>query len=216
MLVRNVRIRGKHKLADKWESIVHVVVSQKDNLPVYTVKPEHHNGPTRTLHRHLLLPCGFLPTVPENPPTVQEKPRRPSTRQHPITDLDEPELEYNSEEEDNYPLYYPPSPPREISRSFEEYEVVLPPKTHSNPAFEQPKSDNAQVSEHVTVPDNAPEGMNIIEMANSLETENVPEPAKEGEPKTQLNEMDNAPDSNKTNNEETSQTQIEQGPTCEQ
>ena len=48
-----------------------------------------------------------------------------------------------------------------------------------------------------------------MEMVNSPETENVPEPAKEGEPKTQLNEMDNAPDSNQTNNEETSQPQIE-------
>lgn len=144
VLVRNVRIRGKHKLAHKWESIVHVVVGQKDNLPVYTVKPERQHGSTRTLHRNLLLPCGFLPTVPENPPAVQEKPRRPSTRQHPITDPDEPEFEYNSEEEDNYPLYYLPSPPRGILRSLETYEVVLPPKSRSNPAVEQPKSDNAQ------------------------------------------------------------------------
>lgn len=29
--------------------------------PVYTVKPETRAGPTRTLHRDLLLPCGFLP-----------------------------------------------------------------------------------------------------------------------------------------------------------
>lgn len=241
VLVRNIRIRGKHKLADKWESIVYVVVSQKDNLPVYTVKPEHQNGPTRTLHRDLLLPCGFLPTVPENPPATQEKPRRPSTRRHPIPDPDGPEFEYNSEEEDNYPLYYPPSPPREISRFFETHKVVLPPKTHSNPAVEQPKSDNPQapglsgapgetglegyaahigapgrdrgpgsVEDHcepgdATLPDNAPDGMNVMETANSLETENVHETVKEGQPTTQLDEMDNAPDSN----EETSQPHIE-------
>lgn len=147
VLVRNVRIRGKHKLADKWESTVHVVVSKKDNLPVYTVKPEHHNGPTRTLHRDLLLPCGFLPTLPETSPAVQEKPRRPRTRQHPITDTDESECEHDSEEEDTYPLYYPPSSSREISRSFEEFEVVLPRQTHSSPVVEQTKLDNVQVSE---------------------------------------------------------------------
>lgn len=231
VLVRNVRIRGKNKLADKWESVVHVVVSQKDNLPVYTVKPEHHQGSTRTLHRDLLLPCGFLPTAPENPPAVQVKPHRPRTRQHPTTDPDEPELEYHSEE-DNYPLYYPPLPPKEISRSIEEYEVVFPPKAKSNHANEQPKSDNSQVSEDVTVPDiaqehmdmtetvnlpdcgnlpdmeNLPENDKIPEMEKPPEMENLPEPAKEGAQITPPNEKDNASDSTKTNDEEATQTHV--------
>lgn len=69
VLVRNVRLRGKHKLADKWESIVHVV-NRKGDLPVYTVKPEDKDGPLRTLHRDLLLPCGFLPVCEEEPPAV--------------------------------------------------------------------------------------------------------------------------------------------------
>lgn len=40
VLVKIVRIRGKHKLADNWESTVHVVVKRASDLPVYTVKPE--------------------------------------------------------------------------------------------------------------------------------------------------------------------------------
>lgn len=60
VLVQNVRIRGKHKLADKWESEVYVVVKRADKLPVYTVHPETRDGPLRTLHRDLLLPCGFF------------------------------------------------------------------------------------------------------------------------------------------------------------
>ncbi|KAK7877074.1 hypothetical protein WMY93_032212 [Mugilogobius chulae] len=60
VLVRNVRIRGKHKLSDKWEDTVYVVVKKAKELPVYTVTPEHQDGPLRTLHRDLLLPCGFL------------------------------------------------------------------------------------------------------------------------------------------------------------
>ncbi|KAF7642191.1 hypothetical protein LDENG_00262800 [Lucifuga dentata] len=64
VLVRNVRIRGKHKLADKWEPNIHVVIKRAGNLPVYVVQPEGKDGPLRTLHRDLLLPCGFLP-VPE-------------------------------------------------------------------------------------------------------------------------------------------------------
>lgn len=48
VLVRNVRLRGKHKLADKWEGTVHVVVNRKADLPVYTVRPENQDGPLRT------------------------------------------------------------------------------------------------------------------------------------------------------------------------
>nr|XP_055074659.1 uncharacterized protein LOC129454170 [Misgurnus anguillicaudatus] len=63
VLVKNVRLRGKHKLADKWETDIYVVLSKVRDIPVYTVCPEGKNGPVRTLHRDLLLPCGFLPRV---------------------------------------------------------------------------------------------------------------------------------------------------------
>ncbi|XP_073721028.1 uncharacterized protein [Misgurnus anguillicaudatus] len=60
VLVRNVRLRGKNKLADKWEEMVYVVIDQHGDLPVYKVCPEFQTGPIRTLHRDLLLPCGTL------------------------------------------------------------------------------------------------------------------------------------------------------------
>ncbi|KAK5859266.1 hypothetical protein PBY51_003347 [Eleginops maclovinus] len=66
VLVRNVSVRGKHKLADRWERLVHIVVKRIDGGPVYVVKPERGSGPHHTLHRDLLLPCGFLP-VEETP-----------------------------------------------------------------------------------------------------------------------------------------------------
>ncbi len=66
VLVRNLSVRGKHKLADRWEKMVHTVVKRSSNGPVYVVKLEKSNGPHRTLHRELLLPCGFLPASPEN------------------------------------------------------------------------------------------------------------------------------------------------------
>lgn len=71
VLVRNVRIRGKHKLADKWEPDVHLVVKRAGDLLVYTVKPEGKDGPLRTLHRDLLLLCGFLPVAESKPPPKQ-------------------------------------------------------------------------------------------------------------------------------------------------
>uniref|UniRef100_A0A3P9L3Q8 Gypsy retrotransposon integrase-like protein 1 n=1 Tax=Oryzias latipes TaxID=8090 RepID=A0A3P9L3Q8_ORYLA len=66
VLVRNVRLRGKHKIEDKWERDIYVVVNRAGDLPVYTVRPEaDSSGRTRTLHRDLLLPCGFLPESKE-------------------------------------------------------------------------------------------------------------------------------------------------------
>ncbi|XP_027861115.1 uncharacterized protein LOC114136907 [Xiphophorus couchianus] len=60
VLVRNVKLRGKHKLADRWESDVYIIQKKAGTLPVYTVKPEGKDRPIRTLHRDLLLPCGYL------------------------------------------------------------------------------------------------------------------------------------------------------------
>ncbi|CAI5671417.1 unnamed protein product [Oreochromis niloticus] len=82
VLVRNVRLRGKHKLSDKWEEEVYVVVHRAGDLPVYKVKPENSDGPMRTLHRDLLLPCGFLTDSEVNlESSEQSLPHRPRTRQ---------------------------------------------------------------------------------------------------------------------------------------
>ncbi|XP_072767936.1 uncharacterized protein [Nerophis lumbriciformis] len=81
VLVRNVRLRNKHKLADKWESAVYSVLQQMGDLPVYKVQPVDEDGPVRTLHRDLLLPCGQLVEV-EDEESNQPRPiRRPRTRQ---------------------------------------------------------------------------------------------------------------------------------------
>lgn len=37
VLVKNVSVRGKHKLAERWERPVHVVVKRIDGGPVYVV-----------------------------------------------------------------------------------------------------------------------------------------------------------------------------------
>ena len=96
VLVRNVRIRGKHKISDKWEPTVHVVVRRAGTLPVYTVKPENTDGPLRTLHRDLLLPCGYLPAEENSEPVQKPVPRRPGTRANPAV-----EEEHSSDEEDD-------------------------------------------------------------------------------------------------------------------
>lgn len=80
VLVRNIRLRGKHKLADKWEQKVYEVVDRAGNLPVYTVQPENKEGPVRILHRDLLLPCGFLPACSTEEPFISTSVRRLKTR----------------------------------------------------------------------------------------------------------------------------------------
>ena len=62
VLVRNVSIRGKNKLADKWEKIPYLVIEQPSKgIPVFKVKHENGTGGIRTLHRNLLLPIGNIP-----------------------------------------------------------------------------------------------------------------------------------------------------------
>lgn len=93
VLVRSVRLRGKHKISDKWEQDIYVVVDQAGDLPVYTVKPERCDGPKRTLHRDLLLPCGFLPDVDAEPTSEASPVSRPKTRQQCKMPLDSEDFE---------------------------------------------------------------------------------------------------------------------------
>ncbi|KAK7881158.1 hypothetical protein WMY93_029567 [Mugilogobius chulae] len=112
VLVRNVRLRGKHKLEDKWESDVYVVLRRAGDLPVYTVRSEKHpDAPCRTLHRDLLLPCGFLPVDLGGSSPQPSPARRPVTRsQRPVDSVVE-QLE-DEEEEWGGPYVVAKSPQR--------------------------------------------------------------------------------------------------------
>jgi hypothetical protein len=83
VLVQNVGLRGRQKLADIWEENVYVVLRQPNvDIPVFEVQKEH--SPTsrvRTLHRNLLLPFFCLPS--------------------PVTNVDETSTDENSYVSDN-------------------------------------------------------------------------------------------------------------------
>ncbi|XP_064189748.1 uncharacterized protein LOC135253859 [Anguilla rostrata] len=98
VLVRNVNIRGKHKLVDRWERTIHVVVKSINGGPVYIVKPERGNGPHCTLHRDLLLPCGFLPidAAPQEETETKES-RRKNLRSRKSSDQ---EMDQSDQEDD--------------------------------------------------------------------------------------------------------------------
>ena len=99
VLVRNLRFRSKHKLADRWEPTVYVVQKRAGDLPVYTVCPEGQDSPSRTLHRDLLLPCGFL-SEPQEEIAKPKPTRRPRMRQTSNQADEQPSSSEDEEEND--------------------------------------------------------------------------------------------------------------------
>ncbi len=60
VLLANKKERGKGKLADMWNSAVHVVIWKDQSLPIYRVEnPTTKNS--KVVHRNFLLPVNFLP-----------------------------------------------------------------------------------------------------------------------------------------------------------
>ena len=62
VLVRNVSLKGRQKLADIWDKYPYIVKSQPINdIPVYEVQGENSPSKTRLLHRNMLLHFSGLP-----------------------------------------------------------------------------------------------------------------------------------------------------------
>lgn len=149
VLVKNVRIRGKHKLSDRWEQDIFIVVKRAGDLPVYTVRPEGKDGPTRTVHRDLLLPCGFLPEgdvgavsetslIAEPRKTRQQKQARLPSR--------------DSAEEDEVPEEMSvPLVPETVRFSVEKFQIPAPPTLLS--ADEVSSSDSEEIPVEVHSPE---------------------------------------------------------------
>ena len=75
VLVKKVGFKGKHKLADIWESTPYVVISQPmPDIPLYMVKKENSTNKPKPLHRNMLLPFNALPSSLEEEPSKPKKP----------------------------------------------------------------------------------------------------------------------------------------------
>ncbi len=72
VLVRNVGLKGAHKIADRWGEEVYKVLRQPSpGIPVFVVKRADGVGAEKTLHRNLLLPFSSVPPadlVKQDPP----------------------------------------------------------------------------------------------------------------------------------------------------
>ncbi|KAK9952929.1 hypothetical protein ABG768_016957 [Culter alburnus] len=169
VLVRNVRVRGKHKLADRWDPMVHIVVSRAGELPVYTVKPERQEGPLRTLHRDLLLPCGFLPPLMEEETDVTKPQKKRVTRQNRDEAPDECQENYQSSDEDDYVPQFSEVPAITTQRFIREYSVVREPKDVSS---------NSDSEIQTSVPSHGSETVNarnVPRRNDSSEMEHLPD-----------------------------------------
>lgn len=51
VLLCNLGVPGKHKLADRWRSQPYIVCKPLPGLPVYQIQPEGKTGPLKTWHR---------------------------------------------------------------------------------------------------------------------------------------------------------------------
>lgn len=71
-----------------------MVVKKAETLPVYTLRPENSDKPLRTLHRDLLLPCGYLPAVSQ----IQPHPTPPNKSVKQVSPPPEDEIELSDED----------------------------------------------------------------------------------------------------------------------
>ena len=118
VLVKKVGIKGKHKLADIWESTPYVVISQPmPDIPLYMVKKENSTNKPKPLHRNMLLPFNSLPSILEEEPSKPKKPVhvvQEETYNESSTDSSGDEDEEQTEEQPAIPRYIIPqkrSPP---------------------------------------------------------------------------------------------------------
>ena len=106
VLLKNVGLKGKHKLADKWKSDVYVVIDQPNpDIPVFKVALEKGEGVAKILHRNFLLPLS-LPNadldVTSNPGSSNAITPKPATRK--ICRRDDSESEVESDVESDFDI----------------------------------------------------------------------------------------------------------------
>ena len=118
-----------------------VVVKRAGELPVYTVKPEGKDGPLRTLHRDLLLPCGFLPVSEPVAPVIPSPPRRPPTCGNPglIKDSKQEDDFHSGSDSDDSVRYDEQPKPSTITKVYKTHPPRQPAPARAAPKPAAPK-----------------------------------------------------------------------------
>ena len=155
VLVRNVNIRGKHKLADRWEDGVYIVKKCMPDTPVYVVTDEKGIKPDRTLHRNLLLPCGSLPLEIDEAPV--QPPTRRKTRSMKTSNNNEDDDD-DAEEYDEVELEFGAMPPIEVAcvRKGPPASTLRPHATEFQPGHRKSDKDNDKQADVTSKDDQLP------------------------------------------------------------
>ena len=136
VLIRNVGIKGKHKLADIWNKHTYIVKRQPiPDIPVFEVQQEGSRSKCKLLHRNMLLPFSGLPC----PEEIQRE-RLPS-----------PTIEQVSDDEDYYESSSESSPEECRTESNDEVAAVPERKEHKIPKVSTP-CDTGHISDPTLVP----------------------------------------------------------------
>lgn len=150
------------------------VYCYQTNGKLTSIYCKNGDGPNRTLHRDLLLPCGFLSPTEHEPERVT-KTNRPRTRQSSALEVDSDQT--LEEEEDEF--YYP-EPPQVNDRHF--YQVCAIPPTQGFKQNKDPVNDDEQ-------PNTLPDMTDLPEKETENETKTyLPEQETENETETYLPE----------------------------
>lgn len=101
VLIRQMALKGKHKLADRWDKDPYVVIGipNKDS-PVFKVRKESDESVIKTLHRNMLLPFSAIPggvsKLTDSPSKVKKIRRRTKSEKS-----EKQLLDHSSESVDN-------------------------------------------------------------------------------------------------------------------
>lgn len=103
VLTRKVGLKGKHKLADRWNREPYLVCTiPNSDIPVYEVKLETGRGPLRTLHRNMLLPFNTIPV--EDSPKLRNRKgssKKPVSPPHVLPESVSPSSSSETDSEDD-------------------------------------------------------------------------------------------------------------------
>ena len=138
VLVRQVGLKGKHKLADRWEKIPYVVVAVPNaGIPVYKVKKESGDSIVKTLHRNMLLPFSAISSLPDISGQSNKSVETSKTRSHSKKRSTEQVAEDSDSEQSDSSVTY--------------FKYIIPQRRHSvstdkSTTVNQPASVNSDTS----------------------------------------------------------------------
>ena len=146
VLVKKVGFKGKHKLADIWDSTPYIVQSQPmPDIPVYMVQKEHSTNKPKPLHRNMLLPFNALPCQIAEPKPRRQKPQAPATDVVPETYEDTTTDSSSSDDEEEAAAVEQPSVPRYIIPA-RRPQRTTPSSQPSRPVLASPRPSASQQS----------------------------------------------------------------------